>query len=86
MRETVITCSILVALCCLGVQAFIGLKISRIHGRGKGSWHLVVFTPKQLDLSQYPQRAVALAIRFRQVGFVLLGSIVLAGLLRVTAP
>ncbi len=83
MYEWTITSAAVLAVLCTLPAAVLALQIVRIHGRGRPVWNLLVTSPKYLDLSRYPPKAIALSVQLRRWVFVFFFLIILAGVLRV---
>lgn len=83
MYESTITGAAVLALLCALPATLLILRIARIHGRGRPTWHLLVASPKYLDSSRYPPKAVALSVQLRRWVFLIFVLIALAGVLRV---
>ena len=83
MNEWTITAVTILAFLSTLPAAVLALRIVRIHGRGRPIWDLLVASPKYLDLSRYPPKAIALSVQMRRWAFVFFLLIVLAGVLRV---
>jgi hypothetical protein len=83
MYEWTITSAAVLAFLCTLPAAVLALQIVRIHGRCRPTWDLLVASPKYLDLSRYPAKAIALSVQLKRWLFVFFVLLALAAVLRV---
>ena len=75
--------AVLVAGVAFLVSAMLAARVARIHDVGRRTWHLLVTTPKTLDLSAYSPEAVRLASMFRACWYVAMGSLLIAATTKI---
>jgi hypothetical protein len=62
--------------------AFFALRVVRVRGGARQSWHLLIASPRHLNLSQYAPKAVELSNSFRRWGYFALASLAIAVIAR----
>lgn len=83
MIEWSVTVAIVIATMALLASAFFAFCVVRVRGGARRSWHLLVASPRYLDLSQYAPKAIQLSVSFRRWGFFGIGCLMAAGIVRV---
>lgn len=83
MSELAITAAVILAVICFLATGWFALRVVRVRGGSQPPWHLLVASPRYLDLSRYPPQSVLLAVTFRRCGCLGIACLALAGLLRV---
>jgi hypothetical protein len=83
MIEWFVTAAIAFAMIGLLVSVFFGLRVVRVRDGSRRSWHLLVASPRYLDLSLYAPKAVELSVSFRRWGLFGLGCLMAAAIVRI---
>ena len=78
MTEWLVAALFVFAAVAVLVAALFALRVVRVRGGSRRSWHLLVASPRHLNLAQYAPKAVELSTWFRRWGYLALASLVIA--------